>query len=95
MTEGRSTDMNLYHLLCKVENGLGSDTVLREPQELTPVEIECSVVEAGSGMGGDIRTLLREPSNSGAEEAHTHMGSSLFYPPVIFVNRLLLLVDFM
>ena len=47
--KGRITDMNMYHLLRKAENGLCSDIVLREPQECTPVEIRSSVVEAGRG----------------------------------------------
>ena len=41
--KGRITDMNMYHLLRKAENGLGSDIVL---QEFTLVEIRNSVVEA-------------------------------------------------
>jgi len=44
--KGRITDMNMYHLLRKAENGLGSDIVLQELQEFTLVEIRNSVVEA-------------------------------------------------
>ena len=47
--KGRITDMNMYHLLRKAEDGLCSDIVLREPQECTLAEIRNSVVEAGRG----------------------------------------------
>lgn len=45
--ERRSTDVNLYHLLRKAENGLGSDILPQELREFTPVEIRSSVAEAG------------------------------------------------
>jgi hypothetical protein len=47
--ERRSTELNLYHLLRKADNGLGSDTVPRDSREFTPAEITSWVVEAGSG----------------------------------------------
>ncbi len=47
--ERRSTELNLYHLLRKADNGLGSDTAPRQPRECTPVEITSWVFEAGSG----------------------------------------------
>lgn len=66
----RSTDMNPCRLLRKAESGSGSDTLPRQPRECMPVEIERSVAEAGSGNRGDMAALVREPCNSGAEQAH-------------------------
>ncbi len=40
--------MNLYHLPCKADNGLGSDILPWEPREYTPMEIKSSVAEIGS-----------------------------------------------
>ena len=49
--ERRGIDMNFYLLPYKAETGLGSDILLLEQQECTPVEIKHSVVEAGRGYG--------------------------------------------
>jgi hypothetical protein len=40
-------DMDLYHMPCKAESGLGSDILPVERRECTPAEIKSSVAEAG------------------------------------------------
>lgn len=65
---GRSTEMNLYHLLRKAEDGLGSDTVPMQHGECTPVEIPSWVAEAGSS---DVHPLAIHVT---VEQAHTVYG---------------------
>ncbi len=61
--KGCITDMNMYHLLRKAENGLCSDIVPQGLRECTPAEIKNSVVEAGRDqltlVIGSSPTLLR------------------------------------
>jgi len=57
MHKGRSTDMNLYYLLRKADNGLGSDRLPRHPRELTPVEINARSLKQEVAMIGDSHPL--------------------------------------
>ena len=61
--ERRSTDMGVYHLLCKAGNGLRPGILPWEPRECTLGEIKSSIAEPGK--------VLPRPCNSGGEKPMT------------------------
>src|SRR5437867_6327092 len=72
--ERRSTDMNLYHLLRKADNGFGFRHSTAGLAGIHACRDSAGSLKQEAAIGSDINPLLREPCNSGAKKTTPFTG---------------------